>query len=101
MRDAGRLTALLEEGKPVRDRATELGRKAAGAVVEGGSSLEDTEEVVCLLNTVVSCTNVHATRLQLATSCNPESNSASFSNFPRPRWTRFRVCFQLQSNRLL
>jgi hypothetical protein len=35
MPDAGWLTALLEEGKPVRDRATELGRKAAGAVVEG------------------------------------------------------------------
>jgi hypothetical protein len=56
--DAGQLASAIaaafgEEGKPVRDRAMELGRKAAAAVAEGGSSHGDTEELVRMLNTAV------------------------------------------------
>ncbi|OEL29936.1 hypothetical protein BAE44_0009045, partial [Dichanthelium oligosanthes] len=56
--DSGQLAsavaaAFREEGNPVRDRAMELGRKAAAAVAKGGSSHRDTEELVCMLSTVV------------------------------------------------
>jgi hypothetical protein len=43
------VAALGEEGKPVRERAVELGRKAAAAVAEGGSSHRDLDELVRML----------------------------------------------------
>jgi hypothetical protein len=56
--DAGQLGSAIaaafgEEGKPVRERAMEFGRKAAAAVAEGGRSHGDMEELVRMLNTVV------------------------------------------------
>ncbi|CAO2207100.1 unnamed protein product [Urochloa humidicola] len=55
--DAGRLAAAIdaavgEEGGAVRERAAELGRKAAAAVAEGGSSRRDLEELVQMLTKV-------------------------------------------------
>ncbi|CAN6338244.1 unnamed protein product [Urochloa humidicola] len=52
--DAGQMAeaiaaALGDEGKPVRERAAELGRKAAAAVAEGGSSHRDLQELVRML----------------------------------------------------
>ncbi|CAL5005621.1 unnamed protein product [Urochloa decumbens] len=55
--DAGRLAAAIaaavgKEGEPVRERAAALGRKAAAAVAEGGSSRRDLEELVRMLKKV-------------------------------------------------
>ncbi|CAN6351661.1 unnamed protein product [Urochloa humidicola] len=52
--DAGQMAeaiaaALGDEGKPFRERAAELGRKAAAAVAEGGSSHRDFQELVRML----------------------------------------------------
>ncbi|CAL5001522.1 unnamed protein product [Urochloa decumbens] len=55
--DAGRLAAAIaaavgKEGEPVRERAAALGRKAAAAVAEGGSSRRDLDELVRMLKKV-------------------------------------------------
>lgn len=55
--DAGEMAGAIvaafgEKGKPVRARALELGRKAAAAVKEGGSSHSDLEELVRVLGHV-------------------------------------------------
>ncbi|KAL6644620.1 hypothetical protein ACP70R_016228 [Stipagrostis hirtigluma subsp. patula] len=54
--DAGRMastiaSAIGKEGSAVRERAMELGRKAAAAVAEGGSSRRDLDELVQMLAT--------------------------------------------------
>jgi UDP:flavonoid glycosyltransferase YjiC (YdhE family) len=46
-------TAVGKEGETVRERAAELGRLAAAAVAEGGSSHRDLEEFVQMLLTKV------------------------------------------------
>uniref|UniRef100_K3YMS0 Glycosyltransferase n=1 Tax=Setaria italica TaxID=4555 RepID=K3YMS0_SETIT len=55
--DAGQMAnaiaaAVGEEGKPVRKRAAELGKKAVAAVAEGGSSHGDLEDLVRMLRKV-------------------------------------------------
>ncbi|XP_062192110.1 UDP-glycosyltransferase 89B2-like [Phragmites australis] len=56
--DAGQVAnaiakAIGKEGKPVRERAVELGLKAAAAVAKGGSSRSDLEDLVRMLTMVV------------------------------------------------
>ncbi|RLM61821.1 UDP-glycosyltransferase 89B2-like [Panicum miliaceum] len=56
--DAGRMAGAIaaavgKEGDPVRERAAELGKKAAAAVAEGRSSSRDLEELVEMLANVV------------------------------------------------
>ncbi|KAF8760601.1 hypothetical protein HU200_009999 [Digitaria exilis] len=45
-------TAVGDEGKPIRERAVELGREAVAAVAEGGSSHRDLQELIRLLANV-------------------------------------------------
>jgi hypothetical protein len=56
--DAARMASAIaaavgKEGESVRERAAELGKKAAAAVAEGGSSRRDLEELVEMLASVV------------------------------------------------
>ncbi|KAI5008130.1 hypothetical protein ZWY2020_009178 [Hordeum vulgare] len=44
--------AVAKEGESVRERAVELGRKAAAAVAEGGTSYNDLEELVRVLSVI-------------------------------------------------
>ncbi|KAL5229544.1 hypothetical protein ABZP36_028320 [Zizania latifolia] len=53
--DAGQIacaiaSAMGKDGKPMRDRAVELGRSTAAAVAEGGSSFSDLEKLTRMLN---------------------------------------------------